>query len=81
MRMIVVPRSMLPMLNDPIHAWSMGADFFHDAIDVDVGAQELHQNRALGLAKAPYNIAVKRHNDFSRSKVLKGQYRSRWTCT
>jgi len=31
---------------------------------VDIGAQELHQNRALSLAKAPYNIAVKRHNGF-----------------
>lgn len=55
---------MLPMLNDPIHAWSMRAGFFHDANNVDVGPQELHQNRALSLAKAPYNIAVKRHKDF-----------------
>jgi hypothetical protein len=36
----------------------------HLALDnVDVGAQESLQNRALSLAKAPYNIAVKRHND------------------
>lgn len=55
---------MLPMLNDPIHAWSMGAGFFHDANNVDVGAQEFHHNRALSLAKAPYNIAVERHKDF-----------------
>lgn len=32
--------------------------------NVSIGAQEMHQNRALSLAKAPYNIAVKRHNDF-----------------
>ena len=57
-------KHVLSMLNDPIHAWSMGADFFHDAINVDVGEQELQQNQALSLAKAPYNIAVKRHTDF-----------------
>lgn len=32
--------------------------------NVDVGAQELHQNRALSLAEVSYNIAIKRHNDF-----------------